>query len=946
MAAIPPLGSEVGRSRPRRADFGAAAAAILLTTAAYLWTLHAASPTIATRQPMGIYPLQTDALLSGHLHFKQEPDPRLVRLANPYAGNQGIPRIHDATLFRGHYYSYFGVTPVLLLMAPWRLLTGTFLTEGAASIVFAYAGFLIAAALWIAAKRRFFPELSAAWLGFGILMLGLGDYVFVLIQTAQVWELPISCACACLTASIGFVAWAAAADAARRRTAGIGLASLAWALAIGARPDTLPSLAAFGMVVFALWRRTARETGSGPAWAFRLLVSAALPLICVGASLAAYNWARFGSPFEAGIHYQLLNVDQRHVKLMRLRYAPAGLRGYLLPAPAYSPYFPFLAQTSMAFGVPAWAPFALVALGYPWTLRDSRLGRDPAWVLTGGAALLAALANFATLCCFWGGAVDRYEINFLPMAIGVGLVVASKVLADARRRPRLRPAALVLCAAAAWTLGHCVLLGVGRQAESLRGLARLLDEPAYGVERALGIRQGPVEMRVVLPKARPGVDEPLVATGGGRDVVYLRRPDATHIRIGFFHEGAGGLVSPPIAIDAGRPHELQVDLGSLYPPPEHPAFARWPKSLLEALHRRVLVRLDGRTVLQASSAFYPNDPLHTSLGRNPRAANGSPVRFTGRILARSRGGIPRPSQVAPIWAGGPVKLKLVFPSYRYSYGEPLVSTGPRGKGDLVYVTYLGPGRIRFGHDSLGYGPAETAQVRCDPDSPHEVEIDMGSLHAPGGGEGRFQVRFDGTLLVSAPRPFHPSAAVDVAFGFDACGSSAAAPSFSGPRFDIAPLEAFAPPAPPHPAAPARLLVRFSARSQGAREPLLVTGRNGAGDAIFIAFLGGSRVRLGHDHWGVGEVLGPPLDLDLDEPHEILLRFSPRLSATIDGAPALDSPLSPYPAQPGECYLGKNPIGASTCEAAFSGQILLAEALPDPAFRAPAGPVSSARGSGR
>ena len=76
-------------------------------------------------------------------------------------GSPGVPRAHDASYYDGHYYLYFGIAPVILLYAPWRLLTGTYLAEGVGTGVFCGVGFVLAALFYLRCKRRFFPGLSA-----------------------------------------------------------------------------------------------------------------------------------------------------------------------------------------------------------------------------------------------------------------------------------------------------------------------------------------------------------------------------------------------------------------------------------------------------------------------------------------------------------------------------------------------------------------------------------------------------------------------------------------------------------------------------------------------------------------------------------------------------------------------------------------------------------------
>src|SRR5512144_801094 len=69
----------------------------------------------------GYYNMMTDALLHRLLHLREAPDPGLFELSDPYdeARNSRL-RLHDASLYRGKYYLYFGVVPALVLFLPLR----------------------------------------------------------------------------------------------------------------------------------------------------------------------------------------------------------------------------------------------------------------------------------------------------------------------------------------------------------------------------------------------------------------------------------------------------------------------------------------------------------------------------------------------------------------------------------------------------------------------------------------------------------------------------------------------------------------------------------------------------------------------------------------------------------------------------------------------------------
>src|SRR5215471_15087803 len=87
----------------------AGTAASLLILWFYLWTASSGLPFAVGRPQEGFYNLLTRALLRGQLHLPVEPRPEMFELQEPYDPGKNAPyRFHDASLYRGKYYLYFG----------------------------------------------------------------------------------------------------------------------------------------------------------------------------------------------------------------------------------------------------------------------------------------------------------------------------------------------------------------------------------------------------------------------------------------------------------------------------------------------------------------------------------------------------------------------------------------------------------------------------------------------------------------------------------------------------------------------------------------------------------------------------------------------------------------------------------------------------------------------
>ena len=90
--------------------------------------------------PGHYYQYLTEGFVRGHTYMAIAPARELAGLPDPYDPAQNrLYRLSDASYYQGRYYLYYGPTPIVVLMLPWRLLTGSEMPERVAAAVFAAA---------------------------------------------------------------------------------------------------------------------------------------------------------------------------------------------------------------------------------------------------------------------------------------------------------------------------------------------------------------------------------------------------------------------------------------------------------------------------------------------------------------------------------------------------------------------------------------------------------------------------------------------------------------------------------------------------------------------------------------------------------------------------------------------------------------------------------------
>jgi Flp pilus assembly protein TadD len=390
--------------------------ALVAASRPYVWT----EP--ASQEP---YNLVVEGFRAGHVWMAKEAPPALAAAANPYAFAAYKPYLAapwsliDLSYYKGHLFAYFGVTPAVILFWPWRVVVGSPLHQAWGVLFFSVLGY--GASVWLAvgAWRRYFPAVGPWAAGAAALLLGTATTLPVFLARPGLYEVSISCGFMLTMLSLAALweSW--------HRTAGkaawLAAASLAYGLAVGARPTLL-----FGAVILFVPVGTAfmahRRGEPVPSW-LRLLPAAVLPIAAVGAGLAAYNYLRFGDPLQFGHEYQLSGNDVYGTHAFGLGFFWDNVRLYFLEPLRWHAGFPYVWRpltpplstghlpVEFFFGTFTNLPILLAA----GLLLLSLWGILPGREVTGLASVAILLfAATALPICFYAGATGRYLVDFLP----------------------------------------------------------------------------------------------------------------------------------------------------------------------------------------------------------------------------------------------------------------------------------------------------------------------------------------------------------------------------------------------------------------------------------------------------------------------------------------------------------------------------------------------------
>ncbi len=919
----------------------------------YFGSAWSSLPAWTDQAPSGYYGLQTEAFRAGQLHLKLEPHPQLLRLEDPYDPVANAPyRVHDMSLYRGKYYLYFGVTPILVLMLPWNVLTGTYLTEPFTVAFFGTASLGISLYWLTLVRRRLFPMAGPATTISAGLVLAFGNMVPALMQAPGFYQVPMTCAY-----FFGFLALTLACRALWSEQRGawwLAAASFSWGLAVAARPNFLFA----SILLVGVWWWKLDRSRDLRVWltrrSLRFGVAAVLPLGLIGVGLMAYNQARFDSITEFGMKYQLASFRIAEQPLMGLGHLLPNLWGYLFSTPQWERYFPFVIPGASQLPLGALAVFPFFWIGAIGLFRLS--GRDstlPKEVRQVADLIVLPLVGILLFLCLYFALILRYATDFIVWLALLSALFALHfdAAAPTATRQRLRRALVVLVAVITVAVNVFYAARMFPQPERLQFVGRWLNAPSHLWAKLTNERYGPVKLTVQFPAGRAGATEPLVATGAfaeESDVVYVRYLSADRIQFGFFHSGLGGPTSAPLTVSRGE-NAVEVYMGSFAPPEAHPFFGDWSRLAVAGVRRKLEIKLNGETALTAAANFYPSSPGRLAIGRNPNGVGQIEPRFTGQILRQEQLPLEAADYLAPqLKLGEVLRFKLTFPLGRAGTSEPLLQTGSGSRGDLVYVSYLKNNRLRVGLDHWGGGGPVTEAVEYNPELEHTLLLWIGPLASDGDATEakvseravplprRYAVSLNGRWLINTEEAFAPSELDDFVIGVNSRRHSSAGPMFSGriTQMDTIPRDVLPPPPRRSGYGDVRLSVVFPRGMSGQVEPLVTTGQTGAGDFIYVRYVDDHHVRIGHDHWGFGGTESEPIAVDYEQPHRLEITMDalrppeePRQGVAVvrlDGREVLRARSPNHPAQPDQIVLLQNPIGGSTTSERFTGRVLLLE----------------------
>lgn len=380
------------------------------------------------------YIQQFDAFMKGQLHLDVKPDERLALLKNPYDLAErtfhGIDYMWDRAYFDGKYFSYFGVTPLLLVYFPYYFLTGSLPNAGLVMAVFC----VMTAVFFALAVEEYAKISGKKHFGYFTAFCTVSGFLasFALIIARGQQRFYYVAGMAGMAFSAAFIMFMLKAVGSRKikRIIYFALAGISFGLGFHSRVNSVVPLAIVAVAFVLLWsfkRFKEKQVGT----LFAEMAALGTPVVIAVVASMLYNKARFGSFFDFGTAYQLTISDTSFYSIGLHGIMPAFFH-YFLQGFHFVQEFPYVGMNYIAppdygryfyvdSGIGIFAmPFMLSLLLFPIVLKKKTIGKNRKIIF---AAALIAIPVTAFINCCLGGIIFRYTSDISVVAAFLAAVI-------------------------------------------------------------------------------------------------------------------------------------------------------------------------------------------------------------------------------------------------------------------------------------------------------------------------------------------------------------------------------------------------------------------------------------------------------------------------------------------------------------------------------------------
>lgn len=285
-----------------------------------------------------LYNQLTDAFLKGKVHMLFDPPEELLKLKDPYDPVQNEPFRYmclDLSLYKGKFYSYFGLPPLFLVYLPYRMISHLKAPDSLPVILFLFGSLIVSTLLLLDVRNRYFKNTPDWMLNFSILILGFSNLGPYLLRKPLMYEVALTCGLFFITLTIYFFSRILNGH---YKHINFFLSGLFFILSIASRP----TLIFCGVIISYLFYELIFKNK----FSFKLNLSRIIcfffPIVLISIALGYYNYIRFDNFFDFGFQYQIAPVSKTRSDMFGVKYVLRNINYYFFCLPMFISEFPYV----------------------------------------------------------------------------------------------------------------------------------------------------------------------------------------------------------------------------------------------------------------------------------------------------------------------------------------------------------------------------------------------------------------------------------------------------------------------------------------------------------------------------------------------------------------------------------------------------------------------------
>ena len=358
--------------------------------------------------------MQTEAIMHKQIELLEEPSMELKEMKNPYDNiardNQQIYYLYDVAYYNGNYYNYFGITPIITLILPFRIITGYYTHTYIFNFVYLFISIISLYFLYKNLIRRFIYKTTLLHFYLGFYAILFSSNIFTLLR-GQKYDIVVSSGIMFILISINL----AISIYKNEKWKNIKLISLG--ITMGLIVLSKPNLIVYYPIILLVLMSNVKKINKK---FFIDCIYFLVPLVLLAIFQMFLNYIRFDNIFEFGARYQLTGFNMNYCMSVTIGKIFLGLIEYFFRLPTIKPlHFPFVfINTDTALTTINEVCYenrliglAAIPITYSWIFKNNIEKKEKDFHIFLNICLCITFISIIINTCF-GGICEAYSIDF------------------------------------------------------------------------------------------------------------------------------------------------------------------------------------------------------------------------------------------------------------------------------------------------------------------------------------------------------------------------------------------------------------------------------------------------------------------------------------------------------------------------------------------------------